>query len=112
MLLGLLLSSLTSCAVAPPDVPLCAELGPTKGICINTISSKEKIIDEQNKHNDQTWWQMRPYMILMPIDSWVEIKRFIIKVCKSSGKCKNTTITNWERSIGKIDQKIYGAVNE
>lgn len=45
-------------------------------------------------------------MIYMPADSWKELKKFIIKVCKASNKCKNEHVSSWERTVKSIDQKI------
>ena len=49
---------------------------------------------------------MRPYMIYMPKDSWVAIKKFIIKICKRSGKCSNEHVSNWERTVNQIDKRV------
>lgn len=96
----------TSCSVTPPDVPLCTELTPSKGYCINTMSSREFEVNEEKKFNGKTWWQVRPYMIYMPIDSWVKLKSFIIKVCRKTKACSGRNITSWERTVKRIDQKI------
>lgn len=99
------LSLLTSCAVTPPDQPLCTQVSQTKGYCINTISSTEFEISEEKLYKGKTWWQIKPYMIYMPIDSWVEMKKFIIKVCKRY-KCKGKSISDWSRTVEAIDKKI------
>lgn len=100
-------SLLTSCGTTPPDVPLCDELSTDEAYCIHTISSKEFYINEKNLYNGKTWWEIRNKMIRLPIESWVEIKKFIIKICKTSNKCNGTSITSWERTVGIIDEKIY-----
>lgn len=102
-MLSLLVSS---CAVIPPDVPLCAQITATRGYCVNTISSKEYEVNEENKMNDMTWWEIKPLMIYVPTSSWVELKKFIIKVCKKSGKCAGQDIASWERTVEKIDSNI------
>jgi len=105
--LGILLSLLiSSCAVTPPDVPLCTELSIKKAYCINTLSSKEFEISDTSKFNGKTWWEVRPLMIHLPVDSWVEIKKFIIKICKKSRKCKNKHITSWDRTVNTIDKRM------
>lgn len=103
LLFALLISS---CAVTPPDVPLCTELAPNRGYCVNTISSVEYEVTDEKPLNGKTWWEMRPYMILMPIESWAEIKAFIIKICKKSKKCSGPNIANWERTVDAIDKKV------
>ena len=106
ILLGILLSlQISGCAIAPPDVPLCTELSPTKGFCVNTISSKEYEITDTKKLDGKTWWEIRPFMINMPISSWVEIKKFIIKICKKSNKCSKN-ISSWKRTVNTIDKKM------
>ena len=99
-------SLLISCSVTPPDVPLCTQLSMNRGYCINTLSSTEFEVNDTQKYNEKTWWEMRPYMIFMPKDSWVEIKKFIIKICKRSKNCSNEHVSNWERTIEKIDQRM------
>ena len=99
-MLSLLLSS---CAVTPPDVPVCTSLSISKGYCVNTISSTDFIIDDDNPYKGKTWWELRPTMIKLPVMSWVEIKKFIIKVCKKSKRCNGNNITSWDRTVEKID---------
>lgn len=105
LLLGIWLSLLTSCAVTPPDVPLCNEESINSAYCIYTISSREFEVNETRLYNGKTWWQIRPYMIQMPIDSWQEIKRFIIKVCKKYN-CAGYNISSWERTVEVMDKRI------
>ena len=106
IVLGSLLSLLTSCAgVSVPDFPACIELHPAEGYCINTVSSKEFRVSEKNKWEDKTWWELRPYMIYLPHLSWVEIKKFVINVCRKYN-CDKFEIGNWERTVNKIDEAI------
>lgn len=103
LLLSLLLE--VGCATKPPDVPICTELSMTRGFCTNTISDKSFFIDEENKLDGKTWWELRPTMVQVPIPSWVEIKTFIIKVCKEKGNCGDN-ISNWERRVFQLDEQI------
>ncbi|MBK8202409.1 MAG: hypothetical protein IPK68_08905 [Bdellovibrionales bacterium] len=77
----------------------------TRGFCTNTISDKSFFIDEENKLDGKTWWELRPTMIQVPIPSWVKIKAFIIKVCKEKGSCGDN-VANWERRVFELDDKI------
>lgn len=70
------------------------------------MSSKEFEVNETLKFNDKTWWELRPYMIYMPIHSWAEIKKFIIGICRKTKKCGGKTISNWERTVNVIDDKM------
>ena len=96
---------LNGCATTPPDVPICTELSMTRGFCTNTISDKSFFIDEENKLDGKTWWELRPTMIQVPIPSWVKIKTFILKVCKEKDNCGDG-ISNWERRVFELDEKI------
>ncbi len=106
LLLILLNCLMFSCATTPPDVPLCTQLSPTRGYCVYTISSKEYEINETQLMDGKTWWEIKPMMIFMPSQSWVEIKKFIIKICEKSKKCKTDNVENWQSTVSKIDKKI------
>lgn len=102
IILGILLNFLTSCA-SVPDEPVCFEIHPAKGYCVNTISAKEFPVDEENKYKGKTWWEMKPYMIYLPVSSWVEFKSYIIKRCKQHNCSKQ--IAKWKRTIEIIDER-------
>lgn len=105
ILFVLSLSSLISCATAPPDVPVCVEITMSRGYCVNTISSKEYYVDDSNKLDNETWWEARPSMLMMPASSWAKIKTYIITQCKRTGQC-DKEITSWERTIKTVDQAL------
>jgi hypothetical protein len=88
-----------------PKVPICAEIRPDKAYCINTITSQEFVWDDQNLFEDKTYWDARPTLLLLPASSWVEIKKFIIEVCKKTKKC-DSQVSSWERTVDVIDQQI------
>jgi len=90
---------------SPPDKPLCVELSPAKAYCVNTISGKSFIIDDNNKFEDKTYWEMRPAMILMPASTWKAYKSWIIKTCKKSNKCEES-VSSWDRTIENLDVKL------
>ncbi len=102
LLLALLLNS---CALAPPDVPVCTEITMTKGWCTNTISDTEFYIDNERLFNGKSWWELRPTMIQVPVDSWVAMKAYIIKACKKYGNC-DKDIAKWERKVEVIDKQL------
>lgn len=97
--------TLAGCAIPVPAVPLCVELSPVKGYCVNTITNEEQIVDEMHPMNKQTWWEMRPSMIYMPAQSWAQLKAFIIKICRKSKQC-DTDLGKWERSVELIDSMV------
>lgn len=100
------LAVLTSCAHVP-DVPVCVEINQVKGFCTNTISDKDYVIDEEHPvaleagEKPQTWWEMRPYMVLVPTTSWKAFKQYIIQQCKRTN-C-DQYIKSWDRKIQEIN---------
>ncbi len=96
-----------SCA-SVPDVPICVEIHQAKGFCTNTVSDKDYYIDEKNPvvleegKPARTWWEMRPYMVLVPVTSWKELKAYIIKQCKRTN-C-DQYIKSWDRKINELEQ--------
>jgi hypothetical protein len=99
------LAVLTSCAHVP-DVPVCVEINQVKGFCTNTISDHDFTIDEQHPAafdggKPQTWWDMRPYMVLVPMSSWKAFKEYIIQQCKRTN-C-DQYIQSWDRKIQELD---------
>ncbi len=99
-------TSLSSCA-SIPDTFICVELSPVKGFCTKTISDEDVIIDEahpavlEKGKPAQTWWSMRPYMVLVPVTSWKELKAYIIKQCKRNDCDKY--IKSWDRKITELE---------
>lgn len=111
MLLGTLLSLTVSCA-STPNVPVCTELSVSKAFCTYTIEDKDFIIDDEhpysftgNPKDAKTWWDMRPFMVMLPYQSWARLKSYIIKMCKQNGGCAENVGT-WERKINKLDEKV------
>jgi hypothetical protein len=93
---------ISSCSTTPPDVPICVEIDMQTGHCIYTISNTEYDVDSEHKINGKDWWELRTEMLLLPVDSWVEIKKFILKICKRTNRC-DSNITNWERAVQSVD---------
>lgn len=90
-----------------PSVPVCVEESPVRGFCTETIEDKDYVIDEQHPvklpgdDKPKTWWERRPYMLLMPASSWAELKAYIIKQCKRTN-C-DQYVASWERTIMKLN---------
>lgn len=91
---------------------MCVEMSLTRGECINTMSGTKFRVDETNKLNGKTWWEMRPTNLILPLTSWVELKKFIIKLCKKNKNMCDKEVSNWERSLNTVDkyQKEKGQV--
>lgn len=96
---------LSGCA-SVPDVPVCVEINQVKGFCTNTVSDKDYEIDEQHPvafgdEKPMTWWERRPYMILVPASSWKAFKEYIIKQCKRTNCDKY--VKSWDRKISELE---------
>lgn len=96
---------LISCATPPPDKPLCVELNINTGNCVHIMSGKRFTVDEENKYEGKTWWEMRPAMIQMPADTWKSLKAWIIKICKQSNQC-GEQVPSWDRTVNIIDSQL------
>lgn len=103
--LSFTLFALSGCSVTVPSVPVCVELSPDRGYCVNTISSENFYIDETRPYEGLSWWQMRPAMVHLPAQSWASIKTFVIQICTKTKKC-DTELGGWERTVGEIDTMI------
>ncbi len=89
-----LLLVINGCALTPPNVPLCREKDIDRGRCTNIVDGKSFDINELEKFKDEdgqmkTWYELRPYFILMPISSWAQLKAWILKVCEKYKNCGN-----------------------
>lgn len=108
ILLSLVASSCAS--TSTPDVPVCREKDIDRGRCTKIVSGTSFEINETEKFKDadgveKTWYELRPYFILVPIDSWAKIKAYFIKVCEKLKNCKNGE-TDPEQTIKNIDEMI------
>lgn len=81
LILLMLLGNLLSCVHNLPDDPACIEINPTKGWCTYTISPNEYYLEGKE------WSDTKKNALIVPIDSWKNIKIFILEVCKDYGKC-------------------------
>lgn len=76
-----------------------------KGFCTTIISGKDQIVDDANLMDDKTWFEARHEMILVPVDTWASLKKYLIMNCKRSRNC-NANIDSWNRSIETIDGEL------
>jgi hypothetical protein len=87
-----------------PDEPVCVELSPSEGYCTYTVSQKSFRVNDEQKFEGKTWWEMRPYMLQVPPQTWARIKAYIVKVCKERGGCGE--IGTWESTVDRVDTII------
>lgn len=97
------LSSCTS--LSSIDKNVCVEINMGKGYCTTIISGKGQIVDDENLLDGKTWFEQRPEMILVPIDTWAALKKYLVINCKRSQRCKKN-IDSWTRSMLSIDEEI------
>jgi hypothetical protein len=99
-------SLLVSCANVP-NVPVCFELDITRGYCINTLSQEGFYVDETNLLDGKTWFENRISMVMMPAKSWGELKSYILKNCKRTGKCAEIEKFNQQLKPVEKNQEPY-----
>lgn len=93
----------TSCSnLSSLDKPVCVEHSMTEGHCITIIGGKKTIVNEENLLDGKTWFEIRPYFILVPPNTWSVIKKYIINQCKKTNAC-DQEISSWDRTIETID---------
>lgn len=90
-----------SCAHKIPDEPICIEINQIKGYCTHTISQESYYL--LNKE----WLNMKSNSLLIPISSWAEIKKFIIKICVEENQCTEDQKINIENKINEIEIKLH-----
>lgn len=105
VIIGLLVI-FTGCASTPPDFPLCVEMSMVRGECIKVISGQKITVDETHKMYGKTWWSSRPTNMILPLESWMVLKKFIIKLCKENDGMCDKQVSTWERSLETIDQAV------
>lgn len=98
-LLSLLLIS--SCANVP-DVIICRQVNPSSAFCTHTISDTDIVIDDTHLYNNKTWIDEKLETVIVPVESWSEIKKYIIKKCKQNKDC-NSQIGKWQSKVDKIN---------
>lgn len=102
----LLLNLSVACSnLSSIDKPVCVEITIERGYCTTIISGKDIYVDEENKLDGKTWFELRPTMVQVPVETWAALKKYLIMNCKRSGSC-NENIDSWNRSIQLIDSEI------
>jgi hypothetical protein len=96
----------TSCQTLPPDEPIFVEtvIG-REAQGVHIVSGKTFTVNDTEKHNGKTWWEMKPEMIQMTAQSWKKIKVYIITSCKKYGNCQDF-ISSWDRTLENIDKTV------
>lgn len=92
--------SLSNCAHKIPDEPVCIEINPVKGYCTYTLSDKHYYLLNQD------WVNMKSNSLIMPVSSWGEIKKFILKICADENQCTADEKIIMEQKLNEIDIKL------
>lgn len=106
VLMVLMAGSMSGCQHKPPDFNLCVEMSLARGECIKVMSGEKVHVDEDHKLHDKTWWQSRPTNLIIPFEDWMDIKKWIIDLCKQNQQQNmcDKNVSTWERSIQTVDQ--------
>lgn len=104
-LMMILLSLITFSCANIPDVPVCKEITPDKGWCSYTLKEGGFYVDDERPYHfgtdkEYTWWEYRPVMMSLPPHSWQEIKKYIIKQCRITKKCRGN-VGEWFSNMEK-----------
>ena len=83
---------------------MCTDLRPGAGFCVWTISNKEMEVDDTHLMDGKTWYDMQVGIIKMPLDTFLALKKYLIKNCKQNNNC-NKEIDSWDRSLSTLEKK-------
>ena len=103
MLSLILLGLIASCAITPPDVPVIMRSGPTQGYYVKTMSGEMGPLDDTNLLDGKTFLDYSIEGIIVPVESYEKIKKFIIDICY---KYKCSGDIQWQTSLKNIDQNL------
>lgn len=78
---------LVSCA-GIKDKPVCADVTIERGKCVFIVSGKVQNIDDENLLDGKTWFEIKGSSLVLPLETWAEIKAFIKKACRKY-KCED-----------------------
>lgn len=90
------LLSLTSCTVKIPDIEICADLSTLGATCVTSISGKQRDIEKEQ------WDKDRYGQLCMTSESYGEIKKAILKLCKNSNIC----VEEAKKQIDSVDANV------
>lgn len=100
VLLSLLVLSASACS-SVPSVNICTRLDAVSGKCVNTTTEEVVIVNDEQKLNDQTWLDVTADSVILPTESWVKIKSYILKECRSIKSC-NKEYAKWKTKLDEL----------
>ena len=97
----MLLFLFASCS-SVPDVPILTRIDFNKCAYAYTISDKSGVIDDVNLLNGKTCLDYVNEGLIVPVDSWMDLKKFIVKKCRQTPKyCEG--VGDWNNKINIMD---------
>jgi hypothetical protein len=77
----------------------------SRAYCTKVISGESFEINDKDKFEKKSYWEMRPTMLLLPASSWRQIKTYIITSCKRYGNCSDE-VSSWDRILDTIEKQV------
>lgn len=99
--LSVLLSLIFISCAQVPDIAVCRSRSAVQGFCTYTISNKDIIVDDTHLLDGKTWIDIKVESVMLPADSWAEIKKYIIKQCKKHNDCSHD-IGKWSNKMDSV----------
>ena len=101
--------ALTSCNQVP-NVPICAQDAPGRGVCVWTLQGDDFHVDNtgarqytQNGHS-WSWQQLQQNSLVMPPESWAAFKTFILNTCHDyPSEC---TVTQVQARLEELEKHV------
>lgn len=81
-----------------PDVPVCVKISEVEGYCSYTVR------DSDYSLTGGAWAEVEKNSLRVPIDSWGEIKGFILKICKQTNQCD---VNSLSLRLEDVESKLW-----
>jgi hypothetical protein len=69
------------------------------------MENKTFIISDESPWKGKTWFEHKMRMIHIPVESWVDLKTYILKTCIQNKVC-DKNLKDWRSIISNIDKKL------
>lgn len=102
MLSCLLFSACTN--IKTIDRPVCTQINPSKGGCTYLISDIDFFVSDEELYEGKTWFELKQEMILVPISTWSEIKKYLLKNCKLN--LKRVNCKKLEAEVNRVESSL------
>jgi hypothetical protein len=75
------------------------------GWCTYTMRDVEFEVDMTKKFGDLNWVNLNAASLVIPSQSWAEMKSYILKICKKNNDCA-ADLGKWTRKMDLLEQKM------